>query len=172
MRYALVAILVVASMVVACSKPSDESAAKRWQEPPPPPDIVVPEGVSIAVEVDGSAAPPITSAALNATKPDFADVEHRAWLVKSLVPAASGPGTTIEASSRNGISVKLTQPTDDGLEPAVYLTRRSEVIVAAIDPKQPFPPYHGQGGRLHRGGDAMPHVADVAKLAITHPVTH
>jgi hypothetical protein len=163
MRYALVALI-----LAACSKPSDESAAKRWQEPPPPPEIVVPDGVSIAVEVDGSAAPPITSAALKLAKPDFADPEHRAWLVTSLVASAALPGTTIEASSLDGISVKLTQPTGDGLEPVVYLTRRSEVIVAAIDPKQPFPPYHGQGGRLHRGGDTMPHVAHVAKLAITH----
>jgi hypothetical protein len=168
MRYALVAMAVVA----ACSKPSDESAAKRWQEPSPPPEIVVPDGVSIAVEVDGAAVPPITSIILRTAKPDFADAEHRAWLVTSLVPTATSPGTTIEASSKDGISIKLTQPTADGLLPVVYLTRRSEVIVAAVDPKAPFPAYHGQGGRLHRGGDTMPHLARVAKLAITHAAAH
>ena len=45
-----------------------------------------------------------------------------------------------------------------------------EVIVSAIDPKDPFPRYHGQGGRLHRAGDSMPRVVPVAKLAITHPI--
>src|SRR5580704_11421244 len=164
--------LVAMTVVLACSKPSDENAAKRWQEPPPPPEIVVPEGVSIAVDVDGSAASPITSAALTTAKPDFTDPEHRAWLVTTLVPAAAPPGTMIEATSPSGVSVKLAHPMGDGLEPVVYLTRRGEVIVAALDPKQPFPPYHGQGGRLHRAGDSLPHIAQVAKLVITRPSTH
>ena len=38
----------------------------------------------------------------------------------------------------------------------------------ALDPKDPFPKFHGQGGRLHRAGDSMPRVSPVAKLAITH----
>jgi hypothetical protein len=50
----------------------------------------------------------------------------------------------------------------------LFLTRRGEVMVAAVDPKDPFPRYHGQGGRLRRGGDPMPRVAPVARLAVTH----
>jgi hypothetical protein len=40
------------------------------------------------------------------------------------------------------------------------------VIVAALDPKDPFPRWHGEGGRLHRAGDSLPRVAPVAKLDI------
>jgi hypothetical protein len=50
----------------------------------------------------------------------------------------------------------------------LFLTRRGEVIASTIDPKAPFPAYHGRGGRLHRAGDQLPHVGPVAKLAITH----
>jgi len=64
--------------------------------------------------------------------------------------------------------VKFGRPTAEGLEPVLFLTRRGEVIVSALDPKQPFPRYHGQGGRLHRAGDSLPRVAPVARLAITH----
>jgi hypothetical protein len=167
----MVRVLVLVLAVAACSKATDESAAKQWQAPPPPADLVVPDGVSIAVEVDGGAKPPITTATLKATKPDFADSEHRAWLMPTLVPDAAAPGTLIEASSPSGVSLKLAHPMGDGLEPVLYLTRRGELIVAALDPKQPFPRYHGQGGRLHRAGDQLPHVAPVARLAITRPTT-
>jgi hypothetical protein len=167
MRQALAAILAFG----ACSKPADEGAAKQWQAPAPPHELTVPSDVSITVVVDGAAGSPITTATLEATKPDFSDPEHRAWLVASLVPGASPSGSTIEASSANGVSVKFLHPTSDGLEPVLYLTRRGELIVAAVDPKEPFPRYHGQGGRLHRAGDAMPHVSQVAKLAITRPAT-
>jgi hypothetical protein len=109
---------------------------------------------------------------LLAAKPDFTDADHRAWLISTLVPAASAAGTTVEASSPTGVSLKLSHPMSDGFEPVMYLTRRSEIIVAALDPKQPFPAYHGQGGRLHRAGDARPHIGPVAKLVITRPVAH
>jgi hypothetical protein len=169
---AVAIVLVGVSVLGACSKASDDNAAKQWQASAPPQDLVVPDGVSIAIDVDGAARPPITTATLVATKPDFADPEHRAWLVPTLVSDASPPGTMIEATSPTGVSVKLAHPMGDGLEPVLYLTRRGELIVAAVDPKQPFPAYHGQGGRLHRAGDQLPHVAPVAKLAITRPATH
>ena len=49
----------------------------------------------------------------------------------------------------------------------LFLTRRGEVIVSTIDPKDPFPRFHGQGGRLHRAGDSYPQVRPVARLEIT-----
>jgi hypothetical protein len=158
----------VAIALVACSKASDESEAKKWQSPPPPHDVEVPAGLSIAVEVDGVAKPAITADTLKALTPDFADAERKAWLIPTLVADASPPGTQVEATAPSGVSLRLTHPTTDGLEPVLFLTRRGEVIVSAIDPKDPFPKYHGQGGRLHRAGDSMPRVAPVTKLAITH----
>jgi len=65
--------------------------------------------------------------------------------------------------------VKFARPMVDGLEPVLFLTRRGEVNVEAVDPKDPFPHYHGKGGRLHRVGDSLPHVEKVVRLEITHP---
>jgi hypothetical protein len=136
------------------------------QDQVPPAKIEAPDGLSIAVAVDGGERAPITAATLRDTRPDFANDERRAWLIPTLVGGAA-PGATIEASGPTGVSVTITHPTSDGLEPALILTRRGDVLVSAIDPKDPFPRYHGQGGRLHRPGDGQPRLSPVAKLAVT-----
>ena len=161
-RWLMIALLATA----ACSRASNEGEAKKWQEQPPPKDVVVPAGLSIAVTVQGTDRPPITSQTLESTKADFADPEHRAWRIPTLIADAT-PGSTVEAASPSGVAVKFGEPTPDGLEPVLFLTRRGEVIVAAVDPKDPFPRYHGQGSRLKRPGDSMPRVAPVTKLSIT-----
>lgn len=160
--------LLIALALAACSKASNEGNKKQWQESPPPPEVSIPAGLSIAVDIDGAPAAAITSAVLGASKADFVDEDHRAWRIPTLVTAA-GPGSTVEASAPSGVAVKFALPMADGLEPVLFLTRRGEVIVSAVDPKQPFPNYHGQGSRLRRPGDSMPRVAPVTKLAITHP---
>src|SRR3569623_1176158 len=150
--------------LVACSKATKES--DRLQREAPGSAVQVPD-VSIVVTVDGAERGAITSATLARTKPDFVDPERRAWRVATLVPEAV-TGTVVEAAGPTGVAVKFAQPTPDGLEPVRYLTRRGDLVVAAVDPKDPFPKYHGQGGRMHRAGDTMPRVSPVAKLAITH----
>lgn len=162
-------LLIAAALAAACSRASNEGDKKQWQEAPPPKAVTVPAGLSIGVEVDGAAASPITSEVLKETKPDFVDEDHRAWRIPTLVPDAAPQGTVVEATSPTGFSVKFTHPTPEGLEPVLFLTRRGEVIVAALDPKDPFPRYHGQGSRLRRPGDTMPRVAPVTQLTITHP---
>lgn len=159
--------LALAATVAGCSRASNESEAKKWQDSPPPKDVAVPAGLLIGVSVDGADQAPITTKSLSATKPDYVDTEHRAWRISTLVTAASA-GATVEASAPNGVSVKFATPTPEGLEPVLFLTRRGEVIVAALDPKDPFPRYHGQGARLKRPGDTMPRVAPVTRLSITH----
>jgi hypothetical protein len=163
MRRAVIIVLAVG----ACSKASDES--KKMQEPAPPAQVEPPADLAIAVTVDGVAAPTISGDTLRSIKPDFADAERRAWLIPTLIAAAAPMGTTIEASSPTGMSLKLIHPTPEGFEPVLFLTRRGDVIVSAIDPRDPFPDYHGRGGRLHRAGDQLPHVGPIAKLAISHP---
>lgn len=164
--------LLLACALVACSKSGDQSEAKHWQSGPPPATVDVPAGLSIEVSVDGAPRAAITSDTLRTVKPDFVDVEHRVWLIPSLVPDAAPAGTVVEATAPGGgMSIKLSHPTADGMEPALFLSRRGEVKVAAIDPKEPFPRWHGQGGRLHRAGDSLPHVGPVAKLAISRPST-
>lgn len=152
--------------LVACSRASDQK--EQLQREAPGSGVNVPAGVSIAVTVGGTAKAPITSATLAATRPDFVDPDRRAWRVATLVPEAV-PGTEVEASSPGGVAVTFAEPTPDGLEPVLFLTRRGEVIVAALDPKDPFPRFHGQGGRLHRAGDSMPRVSPVATLEIKKP---
>lgn len=158
--------LLIVVALVGCSRASNEGEAKKWQESPPPKEISVPAGLSIAVSVDGADKPPITTAVLEQTKPDFVDPDHRAWRVPTLIAEAGPPGTVVEAASPSGVAVKFTHPTPEGLEPVLFLTRRGEVMVAAVDPKDPFPKYHGQGSRLKRPGDTMPRVAPVTKLSV------
>jgi hypothetical protein len=153
-------------VVAACSKASEEAQTRQWPEPPPAREVVIPEKLEIAVTVDGAPRPAITAVLLRGAKPDYADEERKAWKIPSLVSEAGPPGV-VEATSPAGVSVKFAHPTPDGLEPVLFLTRRGEVIVAALDPKDPFPRYHGQGGRLHRAGDQMPRIGPVSKLDIT-----
>src|SRR5678815_3681731 len=155
--------LAIALALCACSRASDEGEAKKWQSAPPPKEVDIPAGLSIPVQIDGTDQPPITSDVLRGAKPDFTDAEHRAWRMATLVPAAAH--ATIEAWSPGGVAVKFA-PTE-GMEPVLFLTRRGELIAAAVDPKDPFPRYHGQGSRLRRPGDTMPRVSPVTKLAIT-----
>ena len=86
------------------------------------------------------------------------------WLISTLVPEAA-TGSVVEATSPSGMSIKIAHPTPDGMEPGLFLTRRGELLVSAIDPKDPFPRWHGQGGRMHRAGDSQPRVP-VARLSI------
>lgn len=160
--------LAALGLAVACSRASQEGEAKQWATPPPGKEIAVPADLHIEVAVDGRAVPPITGERLRAARPDFVDEDHKAWRIPTLVAEAATAGATIEAVSGTGVSVKFAHSTADGLEPVLFLTRRGDVIVAALDPKDPFPRYHGQGGRLRRAGDPMPRVSPVARLEITH----
>ena len=153
-------------VIAACSKASNEAETRQWPEPPPGKGVSIPAKLEISVTVDGAAKPAITADTLRGVKPDYADDDRKAWRIPSLVGEAAPPGV-VEATSPAGVSVKFSHPTPDGLEPVLFLTRRGEVIVAALDPKDPFPRYHGQGGRLHRAGDQMPRVGPVARLDIT-----
>ncbi|MBX3159167.1 MAG: hypothetical protein KF773_24575 [Deltaproteobacteria bacterium] len=157
------AVLVLA---LGCSRASSEGEAKQWPEPPPQRDVPIPANVEIAVTIDGAPGAAITTGTLRGAKPDFVDEERKAWRVGTLVGDARAPGT-VEAVSSDGLAIRYPHPTADGLEPVLYLTRRGELSVGMVDPKDPFPRYHGQGGRLHRPGDSKPRVPSVAKLHIT-----
>lgn len=157
--------LALCAAVAGCGNPSQESEAKQWPVPPPKANIEIPSTLSIEVTVDGSPKPAITAQTLATAKPDFSDEDRKAWRIATLV-AGVGPGGSVEASSPTGISIKFQHPTPSGMEPVLFLTRRGEVIVAALDPKDPFPQHHGQGGRLQRPGNTLPSVKPVAKLDI------
>ena len=156
---------IAAGAAASCSKASDSGQAHNWQQEAPPREVEIPAQLSIDVLVDGAPKPAITTAMLSTKTPDYADSERRAWRIAGLEPEAAQPGAVVEAASPAGVAVKY--PHADGTEPCLYLTRRGEVAVASLDPKDPFPKYHGQGSRLHRPGDQLPHVTPVAKLTIT-----
>jgi hypothetical protein len=166
-RRALLLLVVLA----ACSKASDENEAKRSPAPPPPPRVAIPTDLSIAVTVDGVAAPPITRDRLDQLAPDFQDTERRAWRLTTLVPALDVAGAAVDARGPEGVSIRMSRPDDAKLpQPVLYFTRRGDVVVSVIDPTDPFPNYHGQGGQLRRQGDPLPRLSPVSALAIeTHP---
>ena len=161
-------LLLLLVLATACSRASDETQAKKWADHPPT-DMPPPADLDIPVSVGGAAQSAITASTLTAHKPDFADEDRSAWLIGTLVPAAQKAGAVVEASSSSGVAVKFERPSATGFEPVLFLTRRGEVLVSAVDPKDPFPRYHGHGGRLHRTGDSWPRVAPVARLEIIRP---
>jgi hypothetical protein len=153
---------------LGCSRPGDEAVAKRAPSPPPPAELRVPSDLHIDVTVDGAAAAPITAAVLGQAPPDFSDAEHRAWRLSTLVPAFAKDGAVIEARGQAGVGLRLDRPAAPGApQPVLFLTRRGGVAVTLLDPADPFPGYHGQGGRLRRKGDSAPRIDAVASLAVT-----
>lgn len=163
-----------------CSRASDEADSKRAPEPPPPPGPPrLPEAWQLEVQLDGQALALLTAAQVNAMKPDFADSERRGWRIETLVPQAA-KATRVIADSATGVSVMYELGgTGDGTEsrgsglgpplpPALFLTRRGELIVASLDPGNPFPRYHGKGGQLRRVGDSQPRLLGVTRLRIFH----
>lgn len=149
----------------ACSRASDEMASKRAPAVPPPHEVQVSDSLHIEVLLDGAQQPALTAQSVRDIKPDFADSERRGWWLSSLVPSAKGAKVVL-AEGPSGVGLRLEVPGPGGLLPALLLTRRGEVIVAAIDPADPFPSYHGKGGMLRRFGDPMPRLSPVSKLSL------
>jgi hypothetical protein len=167
MRTAWIAII---AGVAACSRAGEESQAKRAPIAPPPTSVALPADLKIPVEVDGTPAADLTAARLRGTPPDFADAEHQAWRLGALVPAFERAGATLIARGPSGVSLRLDRPASaQAPQPVLFLTRRGDVAVSLLDPANPFPDYHGQGGRLKRGGDPMPKLSPVIALSVTGP---
>jgi hypothetical protein len=162
----LVLALVAALSLAACSRAGEEESGKRAPIAPPPPVIEIPAGLNIPVEVDGVAAPAITRQTLAAMQPDFADEERRAWRLTRVLPSFTG-GAVLEAVGREGVSITMQTPaTADEPQPVLFFTRRGEVVATQVRPEDPFPQFHGQGGRLRRPGDLTPRVSPVVMLRV------
>jgi len=162
-----IVVAAAAALAGACSKAGDESQARRAPIAPPPPTVHVPADLHIPVTVDGKEAAAITAASLQKLEPDFADEEHRAWRLVRLVPAFDRDGAVLEARGHAGVSLRLDRPASaEALQPVLFLTRRGDVIVSVLDPTNPFPGFHGQGGRLRRAGDPQPRIQPVTALEV------
>lgn len=159
--------IVLALCASGCGRAEDSSAAKRSPRLPAPPKVEIPADLHLPVTIDGEPSSAIDAVVLGQLAPDFSDSERRAWRLSRLVPALAGPSASVEAVGKAGVTVKYAATAEGGLEPALLLTRRGEVVIGAVDPTHPFPDYHGQGGRLGRPGDPMPHVGKVVALRVT-----
>jgi hypothetical protein len=165
-RFLLLVLVIAAG--AACSKASEESKAKRAPAPPPPPRVEIPADLDIAVTVDGTPAAPITRPRLEGLAPDFHDDERLAWRLTTLVPALDHPGAQVEARGVEGVSITIARPDDPAMpQPVLFFTRRGDVVISVLDPANPFPNYHGQGGQLRRPGDPLPRLSPVTALAVT-----
>jgi len=150
----------------ACDPKANEG--RRLPKTPPPPSAPVDKALAITVTVDGVPAPPIDAAFLERTPATYADEGKRAWRLDTLFGSKG---------ARNGVSYTVVG--DGGLElvlrpprslaeavPVIAANLRGEVVVAMVSPGEPFPAYHGQGGRLGRRGDPLPRIGNVTSIAV------
>jgi hypothetical protein len=158
--------LVLFVALAACGKSEPANEGKRMPAPPPA-KREIPADLNIAVVVDGQARPPITHAVLTASPPDWADKDMRkAWRVAKLV----GVEETLDRSfaitgTANNITVEFpAMSTANALVPALSLSQRGTLVVEFVDPADPFPRFHGEGGRLGRSPESEPRVAGVTRI--------
>ena len=141
------------------------------------PPVTADSALNIAVVVAGQPKGPITAATLAATKPDWADGPRRAWrfetllvAVGALAPGGLGAGTQISVTGSHGVTVDFALVTPASpLVPVIVYSQRGEVVAQFVDPAEPFPAFHGEGGHLGRSPSPTPRVAGVSKLEVRQP---
>jgi len=157
------------ALALACTKASESSDAKRMPKPPPSASAPEPgDAVHIEVSIDGKAAPALDGAKLAATPPDFKDGEHRAWRVATLLPAADREAAVVAATGDKDVTILLPRPRAKADPvPVLEVNRRGDVFAGLVSADEPFPSFHGRGGRLARPGDPLPRVTGVKRIAVT-----
>lgn len=153
-------------LCVACGKTEPANEGKRMPAPPPATTTGIPANVSIAVSVDGKPLPPITQATLTSLPPDWSDTQRKAWKIARLVGAAETPDTSFAITGgEKAITVEFPAVTGTSpLVPALMLSQRGVLVAEFVDPKDPFPSFHGEGGRLGRSPESEPRVTGVTKI--------
>ena len=161
-------VFLVACAACGKSEPAKQGMNEGKRMPAPPPTKrEIPADLKITVTVDGEDKPPITHDVLVATPPDWSDKDQRkAWRVARLV----GVEETVERSfaitgTTNNITVEFpARSTQNALVPALSLSQRGTMVVEFVDPADPFPRFHGEGGRLGRSPEAEPRVSGVTRI--------
>jgi hypothetical protein len=159
----------LALLATACTKASESQEAKRTPKPPPVASAEPVTPVHIDVEIDGKPAPAIDAARLAAVKPDFEDEDRRAWKIVTLLgPAADRDGVSIAVTGEKGLAL-VAKPPRAATDPIPVLTtnRRGDPHFALVPANEPFPAYHGRGGRLARPGDPLPRISGVTRIAVS-----
>ncbi|HEY3820011.1 MAG TPA: hypothetical protein VGL81_22755 [Polyangiaceae bacterium] len=161
---------VLAVLLTACKRPSgDANESRQMPKLPPPPAVEAPAELSVAVVVDGQAAPALDRARLDAVPADFADGDRRAWKMETLLgEPASRPGAAFTITGDKDVAIVLHRPRSAADEiPVLVLNRRGQLLAAMVESDAPFPGYHGQGHRLERRGDPMPRVEGVKRIEVS-----
>jgi hypothetical protein len=161
------ALLVFSLAPLACDRTDSVAEGKRLPNPPPTGSAMAPS-LSVAVVLDGVPAPALDAARFDGAKADFTEGERHAFrMVTLLGPAVARPGTSFAITGDQGLVLTMTTPADPKApEPVLVVSRRGEVIATLLDPSQPFPPYHGWGGRLGRPGDPLPRIGGVTRIEV------
>ena len=148
----------------------DRDAPNRGRQMPrlaPAPATRVPESLHIEVRRSGKRRALIDAAALRGKKADFVADDRHAWRLRSLLGFDDTEALRFAITNRQGVSVSLHDPGKGGKPVAVMmLTRRSEVVMTMVDPQEPFPPYHGWGGRLGRSNTPYPRITEVQRIEV------
>jgi len=106
--------------------------------------------LQIRVELDGQALPTIDAGRLSAT-PDLEDEHRRAWKLVRIVPElADARQLVVEHSDRQRVVLPLDGDARAAANIALVLNRKGEVVLAALNPADPFPAFHGRGGNRGR----------------------
>ncbi|RMH42946.1 MAG: hypothetical protein D6689_06560 [Deltaproteobacteria bacterium] len=128
----------------------------------PTPGVTVPAGLRIPVDVPGQPARVIDRAFLDGTSPDFKDGDRTAWRLDRLLGLQ--PGDEVVAETAAGVRIGF--PVTADRIPVLLLNRRGEVGVLSVAPDDPFPRFHGAGGRRGRPPGDVPHASDVTRIAV------
>ena len=158
--------LLVLLCVAACGKSEPSNEGKRMPAPPPA-KREIPADLKIAVVVDGQERPPITQAMLAAATPDWTDKNQRvAWRISKLVGVEDALDRSFAITgTSNNITVELPSKSEaNTLVPALSLNQRGTLVVEFVDPADPFPRFHGEGGRLGRSPESEPRVSGVTRI--------
>jgi hypothetical protein len=155
-------LLAVTLLACACRSGSERAVASPVAAEGIPVDLRIP------VEIDGREVAPIDSVRLAQTPADFVSEDRRAWKLTSLLGAPSErESALIAVTGDKGVSVVFSRPrTQQDPIAVLWVTRRGETIASMTAPGEPFPPYHGHGGQMHRPPDPLPRIAGVTKVRV------
>lgn len=150
MKTALLLALFVLGLQPACRGSTPNEERKLPQLNPGP--FQIPVALRIPVIVDGVSQNAIDAAKLQARPPDYRDDEHHAWRLDRLLAAEiRTEKARVSGIQSTGAAIVVQLPAERPV-PVLVVNRRGQVLLTLVDPSDPFPRFHGQGGRLARPG--------------------
>jgi hypothetical protein len=112
----------------------------------------IPGDLRIPVTVDTTPVGAIDAQRLSLRGADFKDEDRHAWRLDRLLAAELRTGRArISGVHETGTSLVVELPGKQQV-PVLLVNRRGQALITLVDPADPFPKFHGQGGRLSRPG--------------------